>query len=190
MQATLFQFMQTIYWSGLATWFGAALFIAVAAPVVFRVVREHDPTLPAVLSVNLDAQHSTLLASTIVARIMQAMTRASLTCAAMVFVGLVAQVAILRPPLGSPSLVWFVIRATFFLAAVGMLIYDWRGVSPRLFHYRQEYIEHADNPDVANAAKDHFDRLSRESVNVLFIQTLLLLGLILASANISFQPFG
>ena len=182
--------MQTIYWSGLATWFGAALFIAIAAPVIFRVTREHDPTLPTVLSVNLDAQHATLLASTIVARVMQATTRASLICAAAIFVGLAAQAFILRPAWGSPSLVWLVIRAALFFGAVAMLIYDWRVVSPRLFHFRQEYIEHADEPDVANAAKDQFDRLSRESVNVLFIQTLLLLGMILASANVSYTFFG
>lgn len=178
--------MQTVYWTGLATWFGATLFIAIAAPVIFRVVREHDPTLPTVLSVNLDAQHSTLLASTIVARIMEATSRVSVGCAIAVAAGLIAQGLILPIGSGRPALVWLVIRSALFLGAAAMLVYDWRVVAPRLFHYRAEYIEHADEPDVANPARDEFDRLQRESVNVLFFQTLLLLGLILASANISF----
>jgi hypothetical protein len=67
-------------------------------------------------------------------------------------------------------------------------VYDWRIVSPRLFAFRQTYIDQADNPEIANHAKDQFDRLARENVNMLFLQTLLLLGLILFSANIVYVP--
>ena len=162
------------------------MFLAIAAPVIFRVIRESDPTLPTVLSVNLDHQHSTLLGSTIVGRLMQAVTRVGLGCAVIVFLGLVAQGFILKPPAGSPSLVQLIIRVSLFFLATSLLIYDWRVISPRLFHLRQEYIDHADNPDVANAAKDAFDRVSRESLNVLFLEILLLLGLILFSSNVVF----
>ena len=48
-----FTFMQILYWLALATWFGGLLFIAVAAPVIFRTIHESDPILPTVLSVNL-----------------------------------------------------------------------------------------------------------------------------------------
>lgn len=182
----LFQLVQTIYWAGLATWFGGAVFIAVAAPRVFRVVREQHPTLPTVLSVNLNAQHGELLASMIVGRLMQAVTWVSLPCAAAVFVGLIGQGFILN--LVGTTLTWFVVRSCLFLFAVALLIYDWRALSPRLFHYRQQYIDHADDPDTANAAKDQFDRLGRESVNVLFLQTLLLMGLVLFSVTVAYVP--
>ena len=46
-----------MYWVALATWFGSAAFVAVAAPIIFRVIRESDPTLPGVLSVNLDVKN-------------------------------------------------------------------------------------------------------------------------------------
>jgi hypothetical protein len=179
-----FQLVQTLYWSGLATWFGGVVFIAVAAPRVFRIVREQDPTLPTVLSVNLNSQHSELLASMIVGRLMQAMTRVSLVGAVGVLLGLAGQALLLT--LAGATLVQFVIRVCLFVLAAGALAYDWRSLSPKLFRYRQEYIDHADEPDVANAAKDQFDRLGRESVNVLFFQTLLLLGLILFSANVAY----
>ena len=168
--------------SGLASWFGGAVFIAIAAPLIFRTIREHDPTLPEVLSVNLDAQHSTLLASTIVGKLMQALNRAAFAFAIAVGIGLIGQAIILKPV--GPSLVQIVIRASLFAFAAVALVYDWRTLSPRLFAKRAEYIEHADNPDRANAAREQFERLSREAVNVLFLQTLLLLGLILFSANV------
>jgi hypothetical protein len=55
-----------LYWLSLSTWFGAAVFVAVAAPSIIRTVRENDPLLPTVLSVNLEGQHGTLLAGSIV----------------------------------------------------------------------------------------------------------------------------
>lgn len=181
---TLFQFLQTVYWVGLSTWFGTGLFIAVAAPIIFRITREHDPTLPMVLSVNLEQQHSTLLASSIVARIMQTTTRLALICALAVLVGLLGQWFITRP--SGNNLLQAAIRTGLYVLAVIVLIYDWRVVSPNLFAFRQTFIEQADNPEIANHAKEQFDRLSRENVNMLFLQTLLLLGIILFSANISY----
>ena len=61
-RADLFQLVQIVYWLALATWFGGVLFVAIAAPAVFRTVRENNPVLPHVLSVNLEGQHGTLLA--------------------------------------------------------------------------------------------------------------------------------
>ena len=178
----LFQLNQALYWLGLSSWFGAVVFIAIAAPVIFKVVRENDPTLPGVLSVNLDAQHSTLLAGTIVARIMGVLSRVALGGAIAVLIGIIGQAVITRP--SGQALTQLFIRAAVFVGAVAVLIYDWRSVSPRLFAARQEYIDQADNPDVANAAQDRFEKLSAESINALFFQTLLLLGLILFSGYI------
>lgn len=185
---TLFQFLQTIYWLGLSTWFGTGIFIAVAAPIIFRVTREHDPTLPLVLSVNLEQQHSTLLASSIVAKIMQTTTRLALVCVVLVAIGLLGQWLIARP--SGNNLMQAGIRSGLFVLAAIVLVYDWRIVSPKLFAFRDTYIEQADNPEIANHARDEFERLSRENVNMLFLQTLLLLGLILFSANVSYTQIG
>ena len=62
-------------------------------------------------------------------------------------------------------------------------MYDWRVLSPRIWRYRNEYIDNADNPDVANPAKEQFDRYHRESVTLLTVSLFLLLGIVLFSAG-------
>ena len=60
-----------------------------------------------------------------------------------------------------------------FVAAVAFVIYNWRSVWPKVLHYRQEYLDNADDPDKANPALDLFDRYQNESLmivrNVLFL---------------------
>jgi hypothetical protein len=105
-----------------------------------------------------------------------------LACAGAIFVMMVAQWAVLRPVgthVAAPLL-----RGALYLAAVGLLIYHWRVLWPRAWRVRQEYIDHADEPDVANPALDQLDRLQSESANVLFFLATVLLGLIVFSANI------
>ena len=70
------------------------------------------------------------------------------------------------------------------VAAVVLFVYDWRVTWPRTWKYRQDYIDHADEPDVANPALDRYDHYQAESLRTLMIVTCLLLGIILFSANI------
>ena len=176
-----FTFIQIFYWLSLATWFGGILFIMIAAPIIFRVIRESDPTLPMVLSVNLEGQHGTLLAGSIVADLLSAMVRIQLLCAGVLALTLISQwVMLFQVQLGL-----LVVRTALYLIAIVLLIYDWRMVSPKIFKHRQEYIDHADEPELANPAKDEFDRYHRESVSILMFQLAVLLGLVLFSAGIS-----
>src|SRR6187401_13478 len=86
-----FHLIQILYWLALATWFGGVLFVAVAAPIIFRTVRESNPVLPTVLSVNLENQHGTLLAGSIVGNLLGTLVRVELLCAAVLGVAIVAQ---------------------------------------------------------------------------------------------------
>ena len=173
-------FVAIAYWLALSAWFGAALFVTLAAPVVFRVVGEADPTLPTVLSVNLEAQHGNLLAGRIVAGFLQQLARievaASVTLAAClaaewIYVALDGRDAVL--PL---------LRTALLVAAASFALYGSRGVRPRAELARQEYVDHADDPDVANAAIDRFDALHGESVLFLQLTLFALLGLVTFSA--------
>jgi len=178
-----FPLVQTLYWIALATWFGGVLFIAIAAPVIFRTVKHHNPILPTVLSVNLEGQHASLLAGTIVANLIAHLVRIELLCAATLLVALVGQ--------------WFVtdtrgdnfllplLRSALYLAALGFVLYDWRVIWPKIRLFRDQYIQHADEPDVANPANDEFNRHQHESELFLRIRLALLLALILFSANIT-----
>lgn len=176
----LFELVQIVYWVALATWFGGVLFVAVSAPVIFRTVREANPLLPTVLSVNLEGQHSTLLAGSIVANLIAMLRRFELGCAGAIAITMAVQLA-----RGWQDWAAGVPRATMYVAAVVLVIYDWRVVWPKIEKYRQQYIDHADEPEVANPARDQFDRYHRESVLVLTAICALLLGIIVFSSNIS-----
>ena len=178
-----FPLVQTLYWIALATWFGGVLFIAIAAPVIFRTVKQHNPILPAVLSVNLEGQHGSLLAGTIVANLIATLVHVELLSAAALLVALVGQ--------------WFVtetrgdayllplLRSAMFVAALGFVLYDWRVIWPKITLFRDQYLAHADEPEVANPANDEFNRYQHESELLLRIRLALLLALILFSANIT-----
>src|SRR5688500_16420255 len=86
-----FQFVQIAYWLALATWFGAVLFVALAPPIIQRTVRSSNPILPGVLSVNLEGQHGTLLAGSIVADLLAPLVKIELACACVLLLAIVAQ---------------------------------------------------------------------------------------------------
>jgi hypothetical protein len=75
-------------------------------------------------------------------------------------------------------------RSAMYVAAVIFLLYDWRFVWPRIWKFRQQYIDNADDPEVANPALDQFDRYQTLSLSILRNVLFLLLGIILFSANI------
>ena len=168
-----------LYWLALATWFGSAVFVVVAAPIVFRTIRDQDPTLPMVLSVNLEGQHSDLLAGSIVSNLLSALTRLAYLCAAVLAVTLLGEwvlVARGNLPWGLP-----LVRTALFLAALGLVLYDARVVRPKVEEARRTYVDNADEPDVANPAKDRFDHFGREALMVLQFLLFVLLGLVLFS---------
>src|ERR1700722_15692220 len=86
-----FQFVQILYWLALATWFGGALFFAVAPRVIFKTIHENEPILPHVLSVNLQGQHGTLLAGTIMGNILTTFFRIEVACCSALLIATAAQ---------------------------------------------------------------------------------------------------
>jgi hypothetical protein len=172
--------IQILFWLALATWFGGVLFVTIVAPVINSAVRENNPILTSVLSVNLEGQHSTLMGGSIVGRIMTILFRIELACAGALSIALIGQIVLLQ----GHSLLLSLLRVALHLAAVALLIYDWRVVWPAMWRYRQEYIDHADEPDIANPALDQLNRYQGESANILLMRVGLLLGVILFSANI------
>ena len=189
----LFQIVQIVYWIALSVWFGSVLFIALAAPVIFRTVQENNPILTNVLSVNLDGQHSTLLAGTIVANLIQRMFIVEIICGAGLLIALILQWFIIDLSASASSALadnWAaaVLRCVLFLAGVGVVIYDRLVVWPRLMKHRLAYIDHADEPEVANPAREQFDVEQRRSITLLMVLAGLLLGIILFSSNITPRP--
>jgi hypothetical protein len=178
----VFEVIQIVYWLALSTWFGGVLFLAVAAPIIIRALREDKPVLPTVLSVNLEGQHGTLLGGSIIGRIITTLFRVELACAGALLIASVAQWIVLQPQ-GS-RLIPPILRGALYIGAVVLLIYHWQMLWPRMWQARQEYIDHADEPDVANPALERLDRFQGESATVMSMRVTLLLGIIVFSANI------
>jgi hypothetical protein len=178
-----FSLLQIIYWIALATWFGGVLFIAIAAPIIFKTVKDNNPILPMVLSVNLEGQHGSLLSGTIVANLISQLRWIELICSGGLLIGLIGQWT-LSDTAGDNWLLPL-LRSGMYLAALGIVLFDWRIVWPKLTLFRDQYIAHADEPDVANPANDEFNRYQRESELLLRMRLALLLGLILFSVTIT-----
>ena len=175
----LFQLVQIIYWMALATWFGGVLFLAISAPIIFRTVGESNPVLPHVLSVNLEGQHSTLLAGTIVGNLIHRLMRVELACAAALAVTIAVQWA--KNWQEHPAAM---VRTGLFVTAVLLAAYDALVIWPQISKHRRQYIDHADEPEIANPAREQFDRYHRRSVLLLMILLTLLLGMIVFSTSI------
>jgi hypothetical protein len=178
-----FSLLQIVYWIALATWFGGVLFIAIAAPIVFRTVKDNNPILPTVLSVNLEGQHGNLLAGTIVANLIAQLVKIELICAGGLLIGLIGQWTLSET--AGDNWLMPLLRTGMFVATVGFVLFDWLSLWPKINLFRDQYIAHADEPDVANPANDEFNRYQRESEMLLRIRLALLLGLVLFSSNIT-----
>ena len=174
-------FVAAIYWLALAAWFGAALFVAAAAPAVHRAVRDADPTLPTVLSVNLEGQHAALLGGRIVGDLLNVLGRVEVACGAALGLAQAAEWALfLRDDGRDPILP--LIRTTLLLAAAAMAVYAARSVRPRAEAAREQYVENADEPDLANPALDRFEAAGRDSATALWVELAALGGLIFFTA--------
>jgi hypothetical protein len=182
-RADLFQLVQIVYWLSLATWFGGALFVAMAVPAIFRTVGENNPVLPHVLSVNLEGQHGTLLSGSIVGALLARLARVQLICGAALLLAIIAHFFLAN--LTGQNRTAAIIRTALFFAAAAVSLYDGWLLWPQTWRHRQEFIDNADEPDIANPAKDQFDRGQRRSVALLMAVLFLLLGVILFSGNIT-----
>jgi|GEM_PF-621712 len=177
-----FQLVQILYWLALSTWFGGALFIFVASRVIIQTVQEAKPILPHVLSVNLEGQHGTLLGGTIVGNLIAIFIRIELACCGVLLVTLAADAFLIN--LTDPAIFLpMVMRGLLLVCAGAVVIYDWRFLWPRIWRYRQEFLDHADEPEKANPAKDQFDRYQRENVVMMELLVFLLLGLVFFSGS-------
>ncbi|HZN69109.1 MAG TPA: DUF4149 domain-containing protein [Tepidisphaeraceae bacterium] len=182
-RADWFQLVQIVYWLALATWFGGVLFVAIAAPVIFRTVRDANPVLPHVLSVNLEGQHGTLLAGSVVGNLLVRIGPMQVICAGALLLATGAHFFLAN--INGPNRTAAVIRMSLIIAAGGLAAFDAWVVWPQIWRHREQFIEHADEPDVANPALDQFDRGQRRSLVLIMSVLFLLLGLILFSGNIT-----
>ena len=178
----MFEPVQLVYWLALSTWFGSVLAVLLSAPTILRTVRENNPILSDVLSVNLEGQHSTLLAGSIIANLVRRLVRVEIACGGALLVVLIVQPFVID--LSAAGVGAAILRSVLFLAAASVAFYDWQYVWPRVTVSRAEYVEHADEPERANPALDRFDAAQRLSLHLLYAVAALLMGMVLFSVTI------
>jgi len=179
----LYQLVQAGYWLALSTWFGGAVFVMLAAAVVFRTLREEKPVLPQVLAVNLEDQHATLLGSAVMLRLLLVVGKVQLVSALVVVMGAGMHFGV--ADVNGQNQTAAILRVVLAVVAAGVVAYERWVVAPRLARNRQSYIDHADDPDTANPAKDAFDRDQQLSLTLLLATVCLLVGLVLFSSAIT-----
>lgn len=179
----LYQFVQAAFWLALSTWFGGTLFITLAASAIFRTLKDQNPILPQVLAVNLEGQHGTLLGSNIMSALFASLAKIQLLCAIVTLLALASHF-FLTDTTGQ-NLYAAILRLTLALLAIGTTAYDRFIIHPRLTKHRQDYLDHADEPDLANPAKEAFDKDQQATLTTLLILTSLLAGLIFFAAPIT-----
>lgn len=182
----LLQLIDAIYWLSLATWFGCVLCCAVVPPIVLRVITQADPTLPRVLSVNLDKQHSVLLAGDVVGAILSTLFRVQTVCCLAFLPVLIAKW--FTVDLTGQRIAMPILLSALFVMAAAFMFYGSRVVWPKVLAHRQTYLDNADNPDIANAELDQFDRYSNELFSVVRNLLFALIGMLIFSAAL--RPAG
>lgn len=176
----LLPLIDAIYWLTLSAWFGAVLVSAMIPPIIHKTINDADPTLPLVLSVNLDKQHSILLAGGVVSEILKMLFRLEAICALVFLPALVGKWFMVD--VTGPNVIMPLMVTALYLISVAFVLYGWRVVYPKVIRHRERYIENADDPDIANAELDSFDRYSIELFAVVRNLLFSLLGAVLFSA--------
>src|SRR5205814_2358187 len=115
-----FPLVQTLYWIALSTWFGGVLFIAIAAPIIFRTIKDANPILPTVLSVNLEGQHASLLAGTIVANLIAQLVTIEIVCAIALLPGIIGHWIL--TDISQQNWILPLVRTAMYAALVGFIL--------------------------------------------------------------------
>jgi hypothetical protein len=177
-----FQLIQTLYWLSLTLWLGGTLFIVLCWPIILNVLREEDPTLPRVLSVNVDHDHAALLAGTLVGALVKNFGRIQLACSGIVLATLAAQWFVVV--LDSYGMLAGIARGALYFGALGLLLTDRFSVWPRVWAAREAFIEHADDPEIANPIRERFNQNQLTSIRLMLLQLTLLSLMIVFSVMI------
>ncbi|HQY88502.1 MAG TPA: hypothetical protein PK402_07575 [Tepidisphaeraceae bacterium] len=179
----MFQLLQTIYWIGLSSWFGSAVFLLLIVGTIFAVMRDQDPTLPKVLSVNIDGDHGVLLSIHLFTKLARVMTTFGFACAGAVLIGLAGQFVFGER--AGPRFIDLIVRVGLMIASLGVMIYDRFVVTPKLASAIASYIDQADDPEATRENRERVIRAYHEAIAVLGGLACALGGLILFSANFS-----
>jgi hypothetical protein len=176
---SLYWLIETSYWAALSVWLGLTLSTLLRMPGLFRTMSEQDPTLPGVLSVNLDAQHATLLALRLIEDDLWLITRLGMVCAGVLVIGTTAHMVLTTET--ASMMIRSVIRAVAILAAVALALIVWFVAAPSSRSARLQYIAAADDTETALPARQRLETAHRRQVAAVFALAMALLAAVVFS---------
>ena len=176
----IYQVVQILYSLVLSICLGSAIFLVLAAPVVFRVVRQRKVRLPEISAAALRDEHQTLLAGDIVAALLGRLGQVQIVCLCAML-----PLLIVSTLFASGTLQWVTLgeKAALYILTVSLVLYDRWKRFPITLKARQQYIEHADEPELAQQAKAEFEASHHAGERAYQMIVFLLLLLVLVSAN-------
>jgi len=181
-----YQAVQIFYWLVLSVWLGGLVFLAIAAPVIFRTIRRLDVRSGRHSDPSLDEEHTSIVAGEIVGMLLARLAQMQAICAGLLLVLMIAQVLLID--LTGPNLTAMMVRVAIWAALVAVLLYEWRIHYPRTWRLRERFLEETADPEAANAAREAFDREHRRSEQLFMLIIFLLIGMVMLSANITPAP--
>jgi len=176
----IYQLLTIVYWLVLSIWVGSTIYVACAAPVVFRVMRRREVRLPDLQSNALREEHGTLLAGEVVGALLGRVGQVHVICMVAALPLLVLQCLYVR---GSGEWLSMCVKIALYATASFMILRDWRKRFPATLEARAAYIENADDPEKGEQAKANFDAAHRSAERAYQVLLFVLLGLLLVSAN-------
>ena len=90
----IYQAVQILYWLVLSGWFGALLFIVVAAPVIFRVVRKLEVRSGLYADPSLDDDQTSIVAGEIVGTMLARLAQIQMLCGIILLPLMIAQLLV------------------------------------------------------------------------------------------------
>ncbi len=169
-----------VYWLALAGWFGSVLFVVASAATVHRVVEEADPTLPTVLSVNLEGRHAALLGGRIVGDLLGKLWTIEVVAIVMLALATVGEWLLVLRDDGNTLLP--MVRALLLVVASAAAVYGNKVLRARAEKHRARYVEVADEPEAAEESAEQFNRDQAEASSMLLLELGALAGLVLFAA--------
>ena len=178
----IYQAVQILYWLVLCIWLGGMIFLAVAAPIIFRVVRRLDVRSGRHTDPNLIDEQTSVVGGEIVGTLLARMGQVEMLCATVMLPLMIAQLFLID--LAGTNFIAAMLRFGLFAVALALLTYEWRLHYPRTWELRRRLLANAGEPDKANPLREAFEREHRRSEQLFLAMICVVVGMVMLSANI------
>jgi hypothetical protein len=179
----VYQTVQIFYWLVLAIWLGGIVFLAIAAPVIFRTVRRLDVRSGKYTDPNLIDEQTAVVAGEVVGMLLARLGQVQMVCATALLPLMIAQLVV--ADMSGTNFMAAILRFVLWAVAVGLLLYEWRSHYPRTWELRRRFLADAGDPEKADGSRAAFEREHRRSEQLFLAMICIVIGMVMLSANIT-----